>query len=130
MALFGSKKNTPAKKTASKKEAAVASVAEAQVKNASVVFDAKDVLMRPRITEKAANMTAEGIYTFDVRMNATKKDVATAVKKLYKVTPRKITVVNTPAKRVPLKRKRGFGKTTASRKALVFLKKGDQIQFS
>ena len=129
MALFASKKNTPAKKPASKK-AMVASAAPAEVKNASVMLDAKDVLMRPRITEKAANMTAQGIYTFDVRMNATKKDVAAAVKKLYKVTPRKITVVNTPAKRVPLKRKRGFGKTTASRKALVFLKKGEQIQFS
>lgn len=128
MALFGSKKNTPVKKEAPKKEVAAKS-APAE-KKGTVVLGMKEVLLRPRVTEKAANMTAEGIYTFDVRMNATKQDVAAAVKKLYKVTPRKVTVVNTPAKRVPLKRKRGFGKTTASRKALVFLKKGEQIQFS
>lgn len=129
MALFGTKKNTPAKKDAPKKEVK-AVPAETKSASATVMRDAKNVLIRPRITEKAANMTANGIYTFDVRMNATKKDVADAVKKLYKVSVVKVTVVNTPAKRVPLKRKRGFGKTTASRKALVFLKKGEQIQFS
>jgi large subunit ribosomal protein L23 len=129
MALFGSKKNTPAKKAAPKKEAK-AVVAPSEKKTDAVMLDAKDVLLRPRVTEKAANMTAQGIYTFDVRKSATKKDVAAAVKKLYKVTVVKVTVVNTPAKRIPLKRKRGFGKTTASRKALVFLKKGEQIQFS
>lgn len=136
MALFGSKKNTLAKKPAPKKEVSKAALPESSKLKAqsstpsAVMLDAKDVLIRPRVTEKAANMTAQGIYTFDVRQNATKKDVATAVKKLYKVTPRKITVVNTPAKRVPLKKKRGFGKTTASRKALVFLNKGEQINFS
>ena len=128
MALFGSKKNKVDVKDAPKKEAV--KPAPLSEKKAAAAVSMKDVLMRPRITEKAANMTAVGVYTFDVRKSATKKDVAAAVKKLYKVTPVKVRVVNTPAKRIPLKKKRGFGKTTASRKALVFLKKGEQIQFS
>ena len=75
-------------------------------------------------------MTANGVYTFDIRKEATKKDVAMAVSALYKVMPIKVNVVNTPAKRVQMRKKRGFGKTSASRKALVFLKKGDTIRFS
>jgi large subunit ribosomal protein L23 len=88
------------------------------------------VLRRPRITEKAANMTAENVYTFDIDMRATKKEVMDAVKALYKVTPIKVNVVNTPATRVRLKKKRGFGNTAAYRKAYVFLKKGDEIQLA
>jgi large subunit ribosomal protein L23 len=70
------------------------------------------------------------VYTFDIRKNATKRDVAAAVKKLYKVDPIKVTTVNTPAKRVRMKTRRGFGKSTAGRKAYVTLKKGQEIQFS
>src|SRR3989338_10691780 len=33
----------------------------------AVATTAKDVLLRPRITEKAANMGSESVYTFDVR---------------------------------------------------------------
>lgn len=133
MAIFGSKKNTEKKTTAKApaKKAAAKPAAEkkaATASNASVAV--KDVLLRPRITEKAANMTTNNVYTFDIRLSATKKDVSAAVKALYKVTPVKVTVVNTPAKRVRMRTKRGFGKTNAGRKAYVFLKKGDQIQFS
>jgi len=131
MAIFGSKKNTekkaPAKKAAAKKEAAPK--AAASEKKAAAV-EVKDVLVRPRVTEKAANLTSQNVYTFDIRMDATKREVAAAVAKLYKVTPIKVTVVNTPAKRVRMRSKRGFGKTTASRKAYVFLKQGEQITFS
>jgi large subunit ribosomal protein L23 len=128
MAIFGSKKNTKEKKDAPKKEAKA--VAAPAPKQAAVVVGVKDVLMRPRITEKAANMTAQNVYTFDIRMNATKKDVTAAIVKLYKVTPVKIRVVNTPGKRVRMKTRRGFGKTNETRKAYVYLKKGEEIQFA
>jgi large subunit ribosomal protein L23 len=94
------------------------------------VVGVKDVLLRPRITEKAANMTSASVYTFDIRVDATKKDVTDAVKKLYKVTPVKVNVVNIPRKKVAMRKKRGFGHTAATRKAYVFLKKGEEINFS
>lgn len=132
MAIFGNKK-AETKKAAPKKKAAakaVAAPAEKKVAKVVAVHGVKDVLVRPRITEKAANMTVNHVYTFDIRKNATKKDVADAVKKLYKVDPIKVTTVNTPAKRIRMRTKRGFGKTTAGRKAYVTLKKGQEIQFS
>jgi large subunit ribosomal protein L23 len=131
MAIFGNKK-AETKKAAPKKKAAAkpVAVAEKKVAKAVAVAGVKDVLVRPRITEKAANMTVNHVYTFDIRKNATKKDVADAVKKLYKVDPIKVTTVNTPAKRIRMRTKRGFGKTTAGRKAYVTLKKGQEIQFS
>lgn len=130
MAIFGNKKAVTKKAAPKKKEVAKAAPAEKKIANVVAVTGVKDVLVRPRITEKAANMTVNHVYTFDIRKNATKKDVADAVKKLYKVDPIKVTTVNTPAKRVRMRTKRGFGKTTAGRKAYVTLKKGQEIQFS
>ncbi|MBY0539477.1 50S ribosomal protein L23 [Patescibacteria group bacterium] len=132
MAIFGNKKAETKKAAPQKKAAAktVAAPAEKKVAKVVAVLGVKDVLVRPRITEKAANMTVNHVYTFDIRKNATKKDVADAVKKLYKVDPIKVTTVNTPAKRVRMRTKRGFGKSSAGRKAYVTLKKGQEIQFS
>lgn len=140
MAIFGNKKDEKKTKAApkevkvvavpSKAKAAKAPAAEKAEKKAVVAVQVKDVLLRPRITEKAANMTVNNVYTFDIRKGASKRDVADAVKKLYKVDPIKVTVVNTPAKRVRMRTKRGFGKTNAGRKAYVTLKKGQEIQFS
>lgn len=131
MAIFGNKK-AETKKAAPKKKVAAktVAVAEKKVVKVAAVVGVKDVLVRPRITEKAANMTVNNVYTFDIRKGATKKDVADAIRKLYKVDPIKVTTVNTPAKRVRMRTKRGFGKTTAGRKAYVTLKKGQEIQFS
>lgn len=128
MALFGSKKKKEEEKKTETKSAAKASTRTKASATPSVA--APNVLVRPRITEKAANMTSSNVYTFDVVKTATKTQVATAIKAIYKVTPVKVNVVNTPAKRVRMRRKRGFGKTTATRKAYVYLKKGEEIQFA
>lgn len=136
MALFGTKKNTKKVETETSEKKVVAKVpavkkiASTTKTVAAVSSNVAGVLVRPRVTEKAANMTAVGVYTFDVRKEATKREVILAVKALYKVTPVKVNMVNTPAKRVKMRRKRGFGKTAATRKALVFLKKGETIRFS
>lgn len=133
MALFGSKKKTdlPAQAGEKKVQTKPAAKAPARVSSryAKPVLNSA-VLVRPRITEKAANMTAANVYTFDITKSATKRQVAVAVKALYKVTPVKVNVVNTPAKRVKMRRKRGFGTTPATRKAYVYLKKGEEIQFA
>ena len=133
MALFGSKKKEEKKDAPKKEKAAVAakSVAPAALpKSTAEAISVQDVLVRPRVTEKAANLTSQNVYTFDIRKSANKKTVAAAVKKLYKVTPIKIAIVNTPAKKVPMRKRRGFGMTNAGRKAYVTLKKGEEISFS
>ena len=128
MALFGSNKSI--KKTGAAKSSAAEKKMPSERSRSSAQKESKTVLIRPRITEKAANMTAVNVYAFDIARDATKRDVMLAVKAFYKVNPLKVNVVNTPAKRVKMRRKRGFGAQSAGRKAYVFLKKGEEIQFA
>lgn len=126
MGIFG--KNTK-KKTAPRAK----SVSTAQAASATSVskrISPVAVLLRPRITEKAAQMTAGGVYTFDVSLRATKTDVAEAVRAVYKVVPEKIRIVRTPGKKVRLRTRRGTGSSSETKKAYVHLKEGDRIEFS
>jgi large subunit ribosomal protein L23 len=129
MALFGFGKKKEVKPVTQsvKREASEKETSRSTLRD---VRSTKDVLLRPRVTEKAASMTSSNVYAFDVTMDATKKDVAAAVHALYKVIPFKVNVVNVRAKRVRMRRKRGYGATRSSRKAYVFLKKGDSISLS
>ena len=85
-------------------------------------------IKRPKITEKAGiKSESQNVYTFEVFKNATKPDIADAVRQIYKVTPIKINIVNLPAKAKFTRGKVGARK--AIKKALVFLKKGDKIAY-
>lgn len=86
------------------------------------------ILINPRITEKGANLSAAGVYVFNIAKDATKHDVMNAVKELYNVTPRKVTVVNIPGKVVQTRNTNRKGMTRAGKKAYVHLKKGDTIE--
>lgn len=108
MALFGSKKNTAPPS----------------------VHGLKQVIRRPRLTEKAANLTTQDVYTFDITPDATKIEVIAAIKALYKVTPVKVNVVNVKGKKVSLRSRRGFGVRNNTRKVYIYLKKGDKIDFA
>lgn len=88
------------------------------------------VLTRPRITEKSAQATARGVYTFEVSMRSTKSGIKEAVRTLYGVTPVKINIVKTAGKRVRMRTRRGYGTKSAVKKAYVYLKKGDKIEFA
>jgi large subunit ribosomal protein L23 len=88
------------------------------------------VLVAPRITEKASMLANANVYTFEVAPRATKKDIAQAVKDLYKVSPKAVAIVRTQGKSVRLRSRRGFGKKTDVKKAYVYLKAGDKIEFA
>ncbi|MBX4216040.1 50S ribosomal protein L23 [Candidatus Parcubacteria bacterium] len=86
------------------------------------------VLLRPRITEKASRLGEEGnVYTFDVAKGATKSDVARAITATYKVKPLRVNIITILPKKVLV---RGIpGTKGGGKKALVFLKKGEKIEF-
>ncbi len=84
------------------------------------------IIKNPRITEKASVLSMGACYTFDVATDATKNEIAQAVKALYKVTPRSIRTV-TIAKKAVFRRGK-LGMTTGGKKAYVYLKKGDKIE--
>ena len=86
------------------------------------------VIKKPKVTEKSGiKAESQNVYTFEVFKNASKHQIAGAIKDLYKVNPVKINIVNLPAKKVFKRGKAGTKK--AIKKALVFLKKGDKIAY-
>jgi len=87
-------------------------------------------LKRPRITEKAtilASAKTGSIVTFEIPKEVNKNQVTQAVKHFYKVTPVKVNTVTLPSKRVIKRGKKGV--KSGVKKALVYLKKGDNIEF-
>ncbi len=90
--------------------------------------DLASVLRRPRITEKASFQAENGVYVFDISPRATKKTVADAVHRFYKVTPVKINITKIPAKKFVSRMRRQWGVKTGGKKAYVYLKKGDKIE--
>jgi large subunit ribosomal protein L23 len=86
------------------------------------------VIIAPRITEKASMQSSDNAYTFVVAQSATKHSIAAEIKKEYKVTPLAVNITKLPGK---VKLVRGkFGKTAPTKKAIVFLKKGDTIKLA
>lgn len=83
-------------------------------------------ILRPRITEKASNVTAQNVYTFEVERSATKKQIAKTVSEMYKVKPIRVNITKNPAKKVMYKGK--AGQTRGVKKAYVYLKQGDKIE--
>ena len=91
---------------------------KAAQKNASVIIKA-------RITEKAARGSERGMYAFDVAPTATKSEIKKAFKTLYNVVPVKVhTIVS--RQRYAFKRNR-LQTVRASKKAYVFIPKGTSI---
>lgn len=135
MAIF-SKNNTPKENESAvapvKKESASPSKGKKTVKpakdaGANLTKSPGRILHVPRITEKAAYMTLQNGYVFEVAMDATKRDISSAVRALYHVVPVKVNiVVKKPRAFVSRSRKRR-GVKAGMKKAYVFLKKGEKI---
>ncbi len=86
------------------------------------------VLVQPRITEKATMMAEGGVYVFEVNPNATKKEIGNAVKKYYNITPVKVNTAVIPSKKVSSRLRGHYGIKKGGKKAYIHLKKGDKIE--
>ncbi len=95
MAIFGKKEDTKKKsapkKVASKKKAAPKVVAKKDIKTTSA--DLTWVLIKPRITERAAILSEKKVYVFEVDKKANKKQVKEAIMLKFGVVPVKVNVV-------------------------------------
>ena len=83
-------------------------------------------LIRPHITEKGALLKESRGYAFRVATRSTKREIAAAIRTLYKVIPVKIAVVPIRAKEIKVKGKSGW--KGGGKKAYVYLKEGDKIE--
>jgi large subunit ribosomal protein L23 len=89
-----------------------------------------DIIRAPWFSEKALLATEKGVYTFAVPASATKAEIAGAIKEVYKVSPKKIRIVNLPGKAKQMRTRRGTGTRASRHKAYVTLNEGDTIQFA
>jgi len=80
-----------------------------------------------RITEKSSLAADKGQYTFNVDVKVNKSEIKKAIKTLYKVEPVKVTITQIPSKKVVRGGRVGF--KSRGKKAVVYLKKGDKIEF-
>jgi large subunit ribosomal protein L23 len=85
-------------------------------------------LKNPRVTEKASMIAEKNVYTFDIAKGANKTEIKKAIFAEYKVKPLKVNIVNTKAKKTHLKGH--VAMKNGGKKAMVFLKKGDKIDFA
>lgn len=85
----------------------------------------KEILKKPLISEKSFADAALGKFSFVVAKSATKEDIASIVKELYQVD---VIDVNTANYKGKVKStKRGKGKRSDFKKAIITLKSGQKI---
>ena len=89
-------------------------------------MEARDILIRPIVTEKSTALMEQGKYTFRVPLAATKIRIRQAVEQIFKV---KVQAVNTMRYEGKLKRMgRTQGRRSDWKKAVVTLKPGEAIE--
>lgn len=113
--------------TASASSEKKASDSKKSHKKTSSVFSggARNVILHPLVTEKAAELTGMSKYVFVVRADANRVEVRNAVRKMYNVNPTSVNIIKMRGKHVR------FGRTLGQRKdwkkAIVSFPKGTSI---
>ncbi len=137
MKLFSKKPKTPTVVPDVKKEKISIKEATSAVKNSKLVITKAEVkvgipglgvtfTLKPRVTEKSALLAERNVYVFDVPKEATKGAIAKAVSTIWKVHPTKVAIIRNAGK---IKIARGKkGRTRDTKKAYVYLKKGEKIE--
>ena len=81
---------------------------------------AQDIIIRPVITEKSMDLTADKKYTFKVAKTATKPEIAKAVETMFGVKVEKVNTIS--MKKKPTRTGVHFGYKSEWKKAIVTLK--------
>ncbi|TCS80013.1 50S ribosomal protein L23 [Pectinatus cerevisiiphilus] len=90
-------------------------------------MDARDIIIKPLVTERSTDLMAQGKYVFKVDKRANKVEISKAVEEIFKV---KVTDVNTINVTGKMKRMgRNIGKRADYKKAIVKLAAGETIEF-
>ncbi|MDD2767030.1 MAG: 50S ribosomal protein L23 [Candidatus Moranbacteria bacterium] len=87
---------------------------------------ATQLLLRPRVTEKAYALNALNQFVFIVAKEATKKSIKRAVEEAYSVTVEQVNIVKLPAKTRVMGK--NIGTKGAIKKAIISVKKGQTIE--
>ena len=89
-------------------------------------MEARDIVIKPVVTEKSIGLMENNKYVFKVALSANKIEIKKAVEEIFKV---KVVDVNTVRVKGKEKRMgRSVGKTSDYKKAIVQLAEGDSIE--
>ncbi len=90
-------------------------------------MEARDVIVKPIISEKSMLMMGEGKYTFKVDRRATKVQIRQAVESIFNVKVQDVNTMRVPGKFRRLGWHRGY--KPEWKKAVVTLREGQRIAF-
>lgn len=88
-------------------------------------MDARDVIIRPVVSEKSYDLMEQNRYTFEVHKDAKKEQIAQAVTEVFGVTVLKVNTMNVSGKPRRLRYNKGLSRSW--KKAIVTVKAGDTI---
>ncbi|MDQ0204563.1 50S ribosomal protein L23 [Pectinatus haikarae] len=90
-------------------------------------MEARDILIKPLVTERSTDLMAQGKYVFKVDKRANKIEIGKAVEEIFKVKVADVNTINVTGK---MKRMgRNIGKRSDYKKAIVKLAAGETIEF-
>ncbi|HEX4490929.1 MAG TPA: 50S ribosomal protein L23 [Acidimicrobiia bacterium] len=90
--------------------------------------DARDIIIRPVVSEKSYASFDEGIYTFVVAPDANKIEIRHAVETIFNVRVANVNTINRKGKRKRNRRTGNWSSRADERRALVTLAAGDSIE--
>ena len=90
--------------------------------------DARDVIVKPVVSEKSYALLEDNVYTFEVARSASKPEIRDAVQSIFDVTVLKVNTLNRDGKRKRNRRMLTFGKRPDVKRAYVTLIEGDSIE--
>ncbi len=89
------------------------------------MYDPRNVILRPVISEKSYEMIEMNRYTFEVAKTSNKTQIGQAISDIFGVTVTDVNTMNVTGK--PRRVRQAKGKTRNWKKAVVTLKAGDKI---
>ncbi len=88
--------------------------------------DARDIIIRPIITEHSYDMIEQNKYTFEVARDANKIEIGKAVEELFSVTVTKVNTLNVKPKKKRVRIQQGY--TRRWKTAIVTIAPGETIE--
>jgi large subunit ribosomal protein L23 len=90
--------------------------------------DARDVIIRPVVSEKSYANYDDNVYTFIVAEDANKVEIRQAIESIFNVKVTKVNTLNRAGKRKRNRRTGGYGVRTGQKRAIVSLAEGNTIE--
>ncbi len=89
--------------------------------------EARDIILRPVVSEKSYALLDEGVYTFVVDPSANKTEIRQAIESIFNVRVTNVNTLNRKGKRKRNRKQATFGTRSDTKRAIVTLAGEDRI---